>query len=78
VRSIKRICDVEFDTGCEIFDAGARKVIVKLCDRGIRVRGARQNAWRFVSWQKLYDIGQQLAADFDAGPRKGRLHRGHI
>ncbi len=79
MKSLKRLYEVEFDTEGEIFDAGTRKVIVSFNARGVRVRASRQAAWRFVSWQKLYDVGSMLAAGFDAGPRTGtRVTRGRV
>jgi len=79
MKTLKRIIETEYDTEAEIFDAGTRKVIVKFCAKGVRVRASRQAGWRFVSWQKLYDVGTFLAADFDAGPRSGtRVTRGRV
>jgi hypothetical protein len=78
MRSIKKLCDVELDTGVEVFDAGQRKVFVTLTLRGIRVRGGRQTATKFITWQRLYDAATMQTVDFDAGPRSGRITRGKV
>ena len=78
MKNLKQIMDTEYDTGIETFDAGTRKLIIKLSEKGVRVRVSRQPVWRFVSYQRLYDIGAMDAADFNASPRTGRIRRGAV
>ena len=78
MRTLKPICDVEFDTGAITFDRGNRKIIVQFNAAGVRVRAARQSGWRFVTWGQLYDRGVMLAAGIEPGERTGRIRRGKV
>jgi hypothetical protein len=64
-----------YQTDCETFDRGTRKIEVTLSAKGVyyRLKGKREEY--FLPHATGYMRALSIAADIDLGPRKGRIRR---